>query len=125
MGKLDVDVITALGHYVREGMDPGSFGRAILAQDEELAYLNAHSLLKRGSREELFQYTPEEDVVANMLRFVRLHIPLEAQGSHEVVNAWMENGGLMSERIDYATIAVELKLRNLDNWWDRKKVYPI
>jgi hypothetical protein len=49
MAGLDENVIEALDAHFEHGLDPGSFGRALLDQDYKAALLTAHELLSRRS----------------------------------------------------------------------------
>lgn len=89
---VDQDVLDALGLYVVLGLDPGSFGRALLIGDYRQALSKAHELLRRSYE--------GQDPVANMLAFTATSVPAECRGSAEAVKTWIERGGMGTTRAD-------------------------
>jgi hypothetical protein len=109
----DLSVLDAIRQYVRLGLDPGGFGKALLVQDEELARHKAHqNLLKDQGK--------PRDVVADMLAFVAQEIPLLARGSSNDLERWMAHNGLSGKLPcnQWDMMLIEKKLSNNLIWWE-------
>jgi len=109
---LDMGVLEALVQYMNHGLNPGSFTIALLIDDLDSAYRLAHHHLLPHNHPAY----RGQDVVANMVRFINTYCPPCAHGNQNIVNAWMERGGLnkpfTSEEL------VHMKLMNITwKWW--------
>ncbi len=88
---IDLGVMEALARYLAYGLDPGSFGKALLRGDTEEAYRCAHPLLHREEDQELGG-RELVDIIPTMLLFTESAIPAFARG--EDIDRWMEHRGL-------------------------------
>jgi hypothetical protein len=114
MIKLDMGMIDALAIYISHGLEPGSFGMALLVQDRELAYLTAHELLKPTKQR-------PDDIVANMLWFTKTNTPPVARGTERKIQKWMAHKGAQNPPMSFSAWAIERKLKGIDAWWERKR----
>lgn len=103
---IDSGVTLALAHYLAFGLDPGSFGMALLKGDRDTAYATAHETLKPGSH-------GVEDVVATMFEVVESAIPTFARG--EDITRWMKHKGL-SKAPDSIKTMTKLAIANDVIW---------
>jgi hypothetical protein len=89
---IDRGVTDALATYFAFGIDPGSFGMALLRGDREAAYASAHEALKPADDHEVLGSHGSEDVVATMLEVTESSLPQFARG--EDVERWIGHKGL-------------------------------
>jgi hypothetical protein len=82
--RCDENVIAAIALYIAMGLDPGSFGRALLMNDKEAAYRSAHHML----------YKHDGDWIPDHFKFVRRYVPLICRNTQKKVEAWMAHDGL-------------------------------
>lgn len=84
--KLDLGTVQSIALFVVKGLEPGSFGRALLRGDSKDAYRCAHALLTQGRH---------GDIVANMLAWAEHHVPTGYFDTDEKIAAWrgLENLG--------------------------------
>jgi hypothetical protein len=108
---LDMHVIEALASWVAFGLPPGSFGLALLVQDEEVARQKAHELLKRP-------YCGH-DIIRDSLLFVRKRLPVESYGSSAAILLWSKLGGLSGATIDVAAYEAKLGSAMSEAWFHR------
>jgi hypothetical protein len=92
---IDKNVSEALAVYFLLGLEPGSFGRALILNDKNMAYRHAHRLL----------YTDDRDIVPDHLRLVTDFMPEECWGTVRKYEDWVAHQGLK-----YADPAVKVKL---------------
>lgn len=103
---LDTGTIQSIQHFILNAMVPGSFGMALIHADDELAYRTAHPLLK-----------PEhggEDVVKNMINFMRRNCPDCFYGKPEEIQKWINHHGLIEAP---AEIKIEMLFKDGRNAW--------
>lgn len=101
---LCVSTTSALCHFIGKGLDPGSFGRALLKRDATLARRKSHAALRRAGG------------VESMLAFVEKFIPAGMFATDEDIDLWIEQGG-----IDGAspTQILLLHMAVPHRWWDK------
>lgn len=105
----DDNVISALAAYMMMGLDPGSFGRAILLGDRDLAHARAHPHLKDmdgGSPSAgPFPAPAGPTGVDNLLWFAQNLVPPIARGDVATLRRWMEHDGMRgADAATYATV---------------------
>ncbi|RLB43364.1 MAG: hypothetical protein DRH30_03210 [Deltaproteobacteria bacterium] len=69
-----------LDAYIKKGIGPGSFMRAVFENN----LMNAFGCADEENRRAMFQW----------VTFVYNYAPAQSHGSPEIVNAWIEKGGL-------------------------------
>jgi hypothetical protein len=94
--NVDKNVTEALAVYFLLGLQPGSFCRALLLDDKNMAYRHAHHQL----------YRVDKDIVPDHIRLVHEFMPEECWGSVAKYEDWIAHQGLK-----YADPAVKVKLR--------------
>lgn len=87
------DTLETIKHYVEDGWQPGGFLTAVLAND----LMNALGKADSYNRASIFEISC---VVYN-------DIPSNCHGSYEIVNKWIENGGLNGLRKKAETVRAE------------------
>jgi uncharacterized protein (DUF3820 family) len=108
MKNIDIGMLHALKWYIKAGIFPGSFGRALILQNREDAILSAHFLTK-----------PHVDTY---LEFVREEFPIDAFGTQMKMCYWMRCHGLedidwmIRERVSH--FILERKLRGVPTFWE-------
>lgn len=85
---VDMGVIDALRLYVLHGLNPGSFGEALLIGDKERTFVLCHPHLLTVDE------GMNQTIVDNMILFVDKIVPDFAKGSREVVKEWERHHGL-------------------------------
>jgi hypothetical protein len=93
---VDQNVVEAMALYFLLGLSPGSFGRALIINNRNMAYRHAHHML----------YRVGDDLVPNHFTLVQEYLPDECWGSVAKYEDWKLHQGLK-----YADPAVKVKLR--------------
>lgn len=79
-----VNTSQAIVRFVEMGLDPGSFGRALLLRDRSQCMARAHAILRRNNGEG----------VDGMMAFVREIIPAGMFRDCDDIARWMDHSGL-------------------------------
>lgn len=87
---VDIDMWRSLVHYVWYGLDPGSYGVALLLEDYDLALTRSHETIRIWLREW------NSDVTANMILAVQA-FPEICRGDAQRIQQWMAHGGLETQ----------------------------
>ncbi len=98
--RVDEGMVQALAGYLAFGLDPGSFGMALLRGDRSEAYATAHPLLVPEPDDPTGLVA--EDVVATMFEVVEAAVPTFARGDY--VDEWMKHAGLDQAPISQKTM---------------------
>jgi hypothetical protein len=90
----DTDVLDSIRLFVLLGINPGSFGTALLQNDRERGYQCAHPLLKPEHNRN------GEDVVANMFYVTKDLLPPFLFGNKTELLKWESHQGLLDAPVD-------------------------
>lgn len=88
---IDIGVTESLARWLAFGIDPGSFGMALLKGDRAAAYEAAHPVLHEVENQREGNQ-PAEDIVATMFQVTESAIPSFARG--EYIERWQQHKGL-------------------------------
>jgi hypothetical protein len=143
---LDSNILGVLARYLMWGLDCGNFGMQLVSRDDRPSDLAAMQLYRSASehlRPDIYNwrgdtsgcppehcYGGKNDVVNNLLGFVRDRFPPEARGSREAYWAWCNKGGfhgqpkkdrmLMKLTGQYQWVEDILKLQGYTSIWDKE-----
>ena len=108
---LEEGMTSALIHYVTMGLDPGSFGRAVLQGDYDLAAARAHPLLLGDADGNPL----EQNIGRNYIDLIQHCFPTECHGDEDKVIAWIEMGGIRAnpDSIDWEALDGKIVLSKL------------
>lgn len=109
---VDHGSIQAIKHYVIYGLDPGSFGRAVILGDYDLARKKAHALLLR-----LSNLNPENDIIRNMIDWVEVTLPDFMRSSEENFEEWKSHSGLQGASDEIKLFMKLNPFKNMDDWY--------
>ena len=63
-GIMDISVLQAVVSYIQHGLDPGSFGRALIANDYPAMLNRKHSLLQADHLDNMLRFTQSAPAIA-------------------------------------------------------------
>lgn len=115
----DENMVKVLARYVTFGLDPGNFGRALLAEDERrlpgIASFNEPRLddLKFETDAPEFKKNVKQKIWVNMLAWTRENVPEVCRGGDKVWE-WVCHRGLYGAPKDIRAL---VKLSYTDYWF--------